>query len=669
MMDENKQRIEELSRLLNQYNYEYHVLDQPTVEDSVYDALLHELIQLEQKYPEYKLPSSPSERVGGKVLDSFQKVTHQVAMLSLGNAFDVGDLLDFDRKVKEVSDGELLEYVVELKIDGLAASLQYKNHHFMLGATRGDGTIGENITENLKTVHDIPLSLGGISEIEVRGEVYMLKKVFDQLNQKREQNGEELFRNPRNAAAGSLRQLDSKIVGKRKLSFFPYSIVEAEKYGITTHSGALDFLEANGFHTNPERRVFATIKEVIAFIEGWTEKRVQLPYEIDGMVVKVNSLALQKKLGFTAKSPKWAIAYKFPAVEVSTKLLDIELSVGRTGVVTPTAILEPVLVAGSVVGRASLHNEDLILEKGIRIGDRVIIHKAGDVIPEVVRPIVESRTGEEIIFRMPSHCPICQDELVRLEGEVALRCVNPACPAQIKEGLTHFVSRDAMNIEGLGERVIAQLFEADLVHTVSDLYQLTEEQLLPLERMGKKSVENLLTNVEKSKENSLERLLFGLGIRHVGAKAAKILSKQFGTLDNLMRASKEELTATHEIGEKMSDSIVTYFSHKKTMDLIEQLRTLGLNFSYMGMHEEASEAFEAFAGKTFVITGTLSEFSRKEAQEKVESLGGKVSGSVSKKTDVVIAGEAAGSKLDKANQLGVEVWDEERLMQELQKTE
>lgn len=668
-MDAIKQRIAELSRLLNQYNYEYHVLDQPTVEDSVYDALLQELIQLEQQYPALKLPSSPSERVGGRVLESFQKVTHQVPMLSLGNAFHAGDLLDFDRKVQEASNQTEVEYVVELKIDGLAASLQYQAQHFMLGATRGDGTVGENITENLKTVHDIPLYLENVSEIEVRGEVYMPKKVFEQLNQAREQKGEELFRNPRNAAAGSLRQLDSKIVGQRKLSFFPYSIVNAKRYGIHTHEEALDFLDRNGFHTNTERRVFSNIKEVIAFIEGWTEKRDQLPYEIDGMVIKVNALDLQEKLGFTAKSPKWAIAYKFPAAEVSTKLLDIELSVGRTGVVTPTAILEPVLVAGSVVGRASLHNEDLIVEKGIRIGDRVIIRKAGDVIPEVVRPIIESRTGKEIIFGMPSHCPVCSDELVRLEEEVALRCVNPACPAQIKEGLTHFVSRDAMNIEGLGERVIAQLFEAELVHKVSDLYQLTEEQLLPLERMGKKSVENLLNHIEQSKENSLERLLFGLGIRHVGAKAAKILSKQFGTLDELMKATKEELTMIHEIGEKMSDSIVTYFSHKKTIDLIEQLRSLGLNFSYMGMREENLEMSEVFANKTFVITGTLTNFSRKEAQERVENLGGKVSSSVSKKTDVVIAGEAAGSKLEKAEQFGIEIWDEERFTQELQKTE
>lgn len=664
-----KQRMEELNKLLHRYNYEYHVLDQPTVPDSVYDQLLHELIALEKEYPELQLPNSPTIRIGGMVLEKFQKVTHTTPMLSLGNAFDADDLQDFDRKVKEASDGEEVTYVVELKIDGLAVALKYENDQFILGATRGDGTTGENITGNLKTVYDIPLWTEDTPDIEVRGEVYMAKQVFSKLNEEREKNGEELFRNPRNAAAGSLRQLDQKIVGKRKLSFFSYGIVDAEKYGIATHAEALDFLEQKGFKTNPERRVFPNILEVITFIEMWTEQRDALPYEIDGMVVKVNSLDLQKKLGFTAKSPKWAIAYKFPATEVSTKLLDIELSVGRTGVVTPTAILEPVFVAGSMVGRASLHNEDLIVEKGILIGDSVIIRKAGDVIPEVVRPIIEARTGNEKPFRMPTHCPVCQDELVKLDEEVALRCVNPACPAQIKEGLTHFVSRDAMNIEGLGERVITQLFEANLVHEVSDLYALTEEQLLPLERMGKKSVENLLSNIEKSKQNSLERLLFGLGIRHVGAKAAKILSMHFGTLDALMAASKEDLTEIYEIGEKMSDSIVRYFLNKKTMDLIEHLRMLGLNFSYTGARPEVNQLHDAFNGKTFVITGTLEDFSRKEAAEKIEALGGKVSGSVSKKTNVVLAGKEAGSKLDKATQLGIEIWNEEQFVQQLKNTE
>ena len=668
MCNEVKQRMEELCRLLHQYNYEYHVLDNPTVSDNVYDQLLHELIELEKQYPTDRLKNSPTVRIGGQALDHFEKVTHEEAMLSLGNAFHAGELHDFDRKVREVSGKAKVQYVVELKIDGLAASVKYENGEFVLGATRGDGTIGENITENLKTVYDIPLQLKDLLDLEVRGEIYMMKSVFAQLNQEREQNGEAGFRNPRNAAAGSIRQLDPKIAGKRRLSFFPYGMVHPQKYGIDNHAQALDFLQLQGFQTNPERRLFDSMDEIIQFIEQWTDKRDTLPYEVDGMVIKVNHFTLQETLGFTVKSPKWAIAYKFPATEVSTKLLDIEWSVGRTGVVTPTAILEPVMIAGTMVGRASLHNADLIIEKGIRIGDRVIIRKAGDIIPEVVRPLIESRTGEEKLFCMPHICPVCHTKLIKLEDEVALRCVNPACSAQIKEGLTHFVSRDAMNIEGLGERVITQLFEADLVHVVSDLYCLTEEQLLPLERMGEKSVQNLLKGIEKSKQNSLERLLFGLGIRHVGAKAAKILSMHFGTMDALMAASKEDLTAIFEIGDKMADSIVMYFANEKIQDLIEQLRTLGLNFSYTGVRPNLAEK-NRFSENTFVITGTLEQFSRKEAAEKIEALGGRVASSVSKRTNIVIAGREAGSKLKKANELGIEVWDEKELIKELENAE
>jgi len=659
--------VEEVRILLNQYAYEYYVLDNPSVPDAEYDKLMQELLDLEEKFPDLKTPDSPSVRVGGPILDLFEKVEHRTPMLSLGNAFNEEDLRDFDRKVRQAV-GTNVSYVVELKIDGLAVSLRYEDGLFVQGATRGDGTVGEDITANLKTIKSIPLRLRENVSIEVRGEAYMPKRSFEALNQLREARGEELFANPRNAAAGSLRQLDPKIAASRKLDVFLYGIGNTGQTGVVTHSAGLDYLDHLGFKTNKERRKGATIEEVIEIVNSWVDKRPLLPYEIDGIVIKVDSLEQQAELGTTAKSPRWAIAFKFPAEEVVTTLLEIELSVGRTGVITPTAILEPVKVAGTTVQRASLHNEDLIREKDIKIGDKVVVKKAGDIIPEVVNVLADQRTGEEVDFHMPTHCPECESDLVRLEGEVALRCINPKCPAQIREGLIHFVSRDAMNIEGLGEKVISQLFAEKLIGDVADIYKLTREQLLGLERMGEKSVTNLLKAIEASKGNSLEKLLFGLGVRHVGAKAAKTLAQQFLTMEKLAHASKEELISINEIGDKMADSIVSFFEQEEAAELINELAAAGVNMEYKGARPVSpDESNSLFAGKTLVLTGKLEQLSRNEAKEKIEALGGNVAGSVSKKTHLVIAGEDAGSKLAKAQELGIEVWDEERLLAELNK--
>ncbi len=660
-----EKRVKELHNLLNKYNYEYHVLDNPSVPDAEYDALLKELVDLEQTFPELKTSDSPSQRVGGEILDMFSKVQHETPMLSLGNAFNETDLRDFDRKVRQAI-GDNFSYVCELKIDGLAVSLRYVNGLFELGATRGDGTTGEDITANLKTIRSIPLRLNQPVSIEVRGEAFMPKKSFEALNKAKDENGEEPFANPRNAAAGSLRQLDPRIAASRNLDIFLYAIGDPGETGVQSHSQGLDLLDELGFKTNKERQRCATIEDVLQYVEGWQDKRPHLPYEIDGIVIKVDSLEQQDELGFTAKSPRWAIAYKFPAEEVVTKLLDIELSIGRTGVLTPTALLAPVKIAGTTVKRASLHNEDLIREKDIKIGDSVVVKKAGDIIPEVVNVLAERRTGEEKDFIMPSDCPECGSELVRIEGEVALRCINPKCPAQIREGLIHFVSRNAMNIDGLGERVVSQLFSEKLIEDVADLYKLTYEQLINLERMGEKSVTNLLNAITASKGNSLERLLFGLGIRHVGAKAAKTIAMEFGNIDPLANASVEDLKAINEIGDKMADSIVAFFEQEEAAELIEELKAAGVNMEYTGARPVAAEDSDSvFAGKTIVLTGKLEQLSRNEAKEKIELLGGKITGSVSKKTDIVIAGEDAGSKLTKAEQLGLEIWDEDKLLEEL----
>ncbi|WP_316570642.1 NAD-dependent DNA ligase LigA [Neobacillus sp. YIM B06451] len=659
-------KVRELQTLLHQYGYEYYVLDKPSVPDAEYDRLLRELIELEEKYPQFKTPDSPTVRVGGAILDMFEKVRHKSPMLSLANAFNEVDLRDFDRRVRQAA-GNDVSYVCELKIDGLAVALTYEEGRFVLGSTRGDGTTGEDITANLRTIKSIPLRLRESASLEVRGEAFMPRKSFEKLNKLKEERGEEPFANPRNAAAGSLRQLDTSIAASRNLDTFLYGISDAQDLEIRSHSEALDYLDRLGFKTNKERRKCASIEEVIDYIDGWVEKRANLDYDIDGIVIKVDSLETQEQLGTTAKSPRWAVAYKFPAEEVVTTLLDIELSVGRTGVVTPTAILEPVRVAGTTVQRASLHNEDLIREKDLKIGDKVVVKKAGDIIPEVVNVLLEQRTGNETDFHMPEHCPECGSDLVRLEGEVALRCLNPKCPAQIREGLIHFVSRNAMNIDGLGEKVIAQLFAHKLVEDVADLYKLTAEELLALERMGEKSVTNLLQAIDRSKENSLERLLFGLGIRHVGEKAARTLAQEFETMDRLASATESDLMCINEVGEKMASSIAAFFEQEEARELINELKAAGVNMEYLGPKRAAIESADSiFAGKTVVLTGKMERMSRNEAKEKLEALGANVAGSVSKKTDILIAGEDAGSKLTKAQELGIEIWDEERLLEEIE---
>ncbi|MBM5609112.1 NAD-dependent DNA ligase LigA [Listeria ivanovii] len=660
-----KKRYEELINILDQYSYDYYVIDNPTVEDAEYDQKMQELLQIEAAHPEWVTPESPSNRVGGEVLEGFQKVAHDTPMLSLANAFNKDDLADFDRRIRDKV-GEDVAYMCELKIDGLAVSLQYENGKYKQGATRGDGTTGEDITANLRTIRSIPMKLQKSYSIEVRGEAFMPKRSFQKLNEIREEEGQMLFANPRNAAAGSLRQLDTKIAASRNLDIFLYAVADFGEMGVTTHSAGLAMLETLGLKVNKERRLCSTLEEVYAYIDEWTEKRAGLAYDIDGIVLKLNDLEQQRQMGTTAKSPRWSIAYKFPAEEVPTKLLDIELNVGRTGVVTPTAVLEPVRVAGTTVGRASLHNEDLITEKDIRIGDTVLIKKAGDIIPEVIKSIAEERTGDEEPFHMPANCPTCGSELVRLEEEVALRCINPKCPAQIKEGLIHFVSRNAMNIDGLGEKVIIQLFTHHLIKDVADLFFLSKEKLLELERMGEKSVTNLLASIEQSKQNSLEKLLFGLGIRHVGAKAAKSLAIYFETMDKLKLADKETLTKINDIGEKMADSIVTYFANEEVHNLLDELKRAGVNMTYTGPKlDDMSEEELVFAGKTVVLTGKLEQLTRNDAKALIESLGGNVSGSVSKKTDVVVAGSDAGSKLAKAEELAIPIWSENDLIEYL----
>lgn len=663
-----QEKIDELTEQLKEYAHQYYVLDAPSISDAEYDRLLQELMELEQEHPEFKHEDSPTGRVGGEPLDQFRKVQHDVPMLSLSNAFNADELRDFDRRVQGGL-GHAPTYSCELKIDGLAVTLKYEEGKFVRGATRGDGTTGEDITSNLRTISSLPLTLKEPVTLEVRGEAFMPKKSFAQLNQVKEERDEPLFANPRNAAAGSLRQLDPKIAASRHLDIFVYSLGEYPEKELHSHHEALAYVSRLGLKTNKEARHMESIEDVIAFCESWQEKRADLSYEIDGIVVKVDGLADQKTLGFTAKSPRWATAFKFPAEEVITRLRSIELNVGRTGVVTPTALLDPVTVAGSTVQRATLHNEDIIREQDIKIGDRLLIKKAGDVIPKVVRVLTEDRTGEEEDFHMPTHCPECETELVRIEGEVALRCVNPKCPAQLREGLIHFVSRNAMNIDGLGERVITQLFKHELIEDVADLYRLEREELLKLERMGEKSVDNLLEAIHVTKDNSLEKLLFGLGIRYVGSKAARTLAMHFGTMDALKQASVEELTAVDEIGEKMADAIAAYFAHEEVEKLLQELKELGINMEYTGpMPASAEDSDSVFAGKTFVLTGAMEAMSRDEAKKEVELLGGKVTASVTKKTDVLIAGEKAGSKLTKAEKLGIGIWNEEAFLEKLEES-
>lgn len=660
-MDNIQNRVNELHDLLNQYSYEYYVKDNPSVPDSEYDKLLRELIDIEHAHPELKTDDSPTVRVGGEAQSSFEKVNHETPMLSLGNAFNEEELRRFDERIRDHI-GKV-EYMCELKIDGLAVSLKYEDGRFVQGLTRGDGTTGEDITENLRTIHAIPLKIKEPLNIEVRGEAYMPRRSFMRLNDEREKNEEQPFANPRNAAAGSLRQLDPKLAAKRKLSVFLYSVNDFTDFNATTQSDALDELDRLGFKTNHERARVEDIEGVLEYIKKWTKQREQLSYDIDGIVIKVNDLDQQDEMGFTQKSPRWAIAYKFPAEEVVTELKDIELSIGRTGVVTPTAILEPIRVAGTTVSRASLHNEDLIKERDIRIGDSVIVKKAGDIIPEVVRSIIDRRPNDAKPYRMPTHCPSCGHELVRIEGEVALRCINPKCQAQLVEGLIHFVSRQAMNIDGLGNKIIQQLYHHQLIKDVGDIFYLTKEDLLPLERMGTKKVENLLSAIEHAKQNSLEHLLFGLGIRHLGAKASQILAEKFETMDRLLKVTEEELVAIHDIGDKLAQSVVTYLDNEDIKALIEKLKNKNVNMTYKGVKSSEIEGHPEFQNKTIVLTGKLQQMTRKEATTWLEMQGAKVTSSVTKSTDLVIAGEDAGSKLSKAEQFGTEIWSESQFIE------
>lgn len=653
-----KLRIDEIKNLLNRYNYEYYALDNPSVSDYEYDRLLNELILLERENPELSTEDSPTKRVAGVVIDKFVKVEHKSQMLSLSNVFSEDDLRDFDAKIKkEVSK---YSYVAELKIDGLSISLHYENGRLKLAATRGDGIIGEDVTENVKTIKSIPLSIPYLDSIEVRGEVYMSKKAFENANIERVSQNEEPFKNPRNAAAGTLRQLDSKVVGKRKLDAFIYYLMNRDLKPL--HSDALNLLKSFGFKVNPLTKECHTIEDVIEYINHVSTIRHELPYDIDGVVIKVNELGLYQKIGYTAKSPKWATAYKFPAEEVVTHLNAITFQIGRTGVITPVAELDPVNVSGSIVRRATLHNEDYCLDKDIRIGDDVIIRKAGEIIPEVVRTMPERRTGQEVLFKMIDHCPKCDSKLVRKPGEADYYCLNPHCEAKKIEGLIHFSSRDAYNIEGLGEKVVTELFNDGYLKTIADIFKLKEYrlELMSKEGFGQKSIDNLLQAIESSKNNNLDKLLFGLGIRHVGQKIAKTLAKQHSSIESLKQATVESLIEIDDIGEAIALSLVSYFNDESNIALMNDLLDLGLNMEY---RSSAKGGVTVFTGKTVVLTGTLNHYSRNEAAKVIEDLGGKVSSSVSKNTDFILAGSEAGSKLSKGIELGVKILSEEEFIE------
>ncbi|MHC5267914.1 NAD-dependent DNA ligase LigA [Enterococcus sp. LJL98] len=662
-------RISQLVKELNQYAYEYYVQDRPTVEDFVYDRKYQELVDLEAAHPHLIAQDSPTQRVGGTVSTGFEKVQHEIPLYSLNDAFSEADLVAFDQRVKKAL-GHAASYICELKIDGLSISLRYEEGKFVRGATRGDGTIGENITENLKTVRSIPLELNQPYSMEVRGECFMPKDSFLQLNLEREEAGLDVFANPRNAAAGSVRQLDSKITAKRQLSSFLYTVADAGMLHVTNQADALKELSELGFKTNHESRLCTSIEEVWQYIEEYQAKRMELPYEIDGVVIKVNEFSDQEDLGFTVRAPRWAIAYKFPPEEVETTIEDIEWTIGRTGVVTPTAVMVPVQVAGTMVSRASLHNRDYIEAKDIRLHDHVVIYKAGDIIPEVAYVLLDKRPEESEVYPIPTECPICHSALVHLEEEVALRCINPKCPAQMKEGLNHFVSRNAMNIDGLGPKVLEQLYDKGLVKDVADLYRLTEADFLSLEKVKEKSANNFLQAIQASKDNSAEKLLFGLGIRHVGAKAAKILLENYGDIPTLSQATKEEISQIFSIGEVIADSVVNYFDNREVHELLAEFQAAKVNLAYLGKTVSDLAAVESvFKEKRIVLTGKLAHFTREEAKGKIEDLGGKLVGSVSKKTDLVIAGTDAGSKLTKAQTLGIEIWTEADLVTAFEKEE
>ncbi len=651
-------RIKELRELINHHNYLYYVLDNPQISDAEYDKLMRELIDLESQFPELVTPDSPTQRIGGEPLPAFERVTHREAMISLADAFNEGELRDFHRRVTAVVGNEV-EYVVELKIDGLAISLTYENGVLVTAATRGDGTVGEDVTQNVKTIKSVPLRINAPSGkmpslIEVRGEIYIPKEDFKKLNEEREDMELEPFANPRNAAAGSIRQLDPKIAAKRPLSTFIYGIGYVEGIQFETHYQVLEFYKACGFRVNPHIKLFKNFDDVIEYCMSWREKRDLLPYEIDGMVIKVNSLQFQRILGSTAKNPRWAIAYKFPAEQKVSVIEDIIVSVGRTGILTPNAVLKPVNIAGSTVSRATLHNEDYIKEKDIRIGDSVIVQKAGDIIPEVVAVVKEKRTGREKEFKMPKVCPECGSEVIRVPGEAAYRCTGVACPAQIRRSIIHFASRDAMDIRGLGPAVVSLLLSAGLVKDASDIYFLKREDLIPLERMGEKSADNLIKAIQNSKKQPLSRLIYALGIPFIGSKASFLLAEALGSMDKLQTATYDELIKIPEIGSKMAESIITFFKQEQTKKLLTRLKEAGVNME----ERRQVEGPKPLENLTFVLTGTLEKYSRKEAKEIIENLGGRVTGSVSKKTDYVVVGKDPGSKYDKAVELGVKIIDE-----------
>ena len=653
-MKQVQEEISKLVSLLNKYSYDYYVEDNPQISDTEYDTLYKQLEKLEENHPEYILENSPTQRVGDKVLDEFEKITHKVPMLSLSNTFSTEDLRDFDARISKLVPGQNVEYICELKIDGLAISIKYENGKLISAATRGDGSVGEDVTENIKTIFSIPKVLKDNRSFEVRGEVYLPRKSFELLNTERETNNEVLFANPRNAAAGSLRQLDSKITAKRRLSAFIYSIVGDDS--IVSQENALNTAKEYNLPVNPNFKLCKNIDEVIDYINYWTEHKKNLPYDIDGIVIKVNSYSTQEEVGYTQKSPRWATAYKFPEEELATKLLDVELSVGRTGIITPVAILDPIVISGSTVSKASLHNKDIIDELDIHIGDMVVVKKAGEIIPKVVRVIKELRSTESDKYIMPEICPSCDQQTFTKENDPFTRCKNPDCPDQNIRRIIHFASRDALNIEGLGDKVVTTLYEKGIIAHTIDLFSLEREKLISLDRMGEKSVDNLLNAIENSKQNSLDKVIFALGILNVGKKAGKILAEKYLNLTNLMNATLDELVNLDDVGQITAESILDYLSDENNIKFINDLIKVGMNPQY---EVQEVNTDNIFAGKTVVLTGKLVELTRNEAKEYLEKYGAKVTGSVTSKTDLVIAGEKAGSKLAKAEQLGIRVINEE----------
>lgn len=659
-MEKLAKRVEELTKILNEANYNYYVLDNPTITDQEYDKYLRELLDIETEHPELAKANSPTNRVGGEVIDKFNKIVHARPMLSLANVFNEEEIKDFDSKIKK--EGYNPEYVCEYKIDGLSVALIYEHGELVRGVTRGDGVTGEDITHNVKTIKSIPLTLPRPIDIEVRGEIFMNKSTLKKLNEQREKEGQPLLQNVRNAAAGSIRQLDSRITAKRELDNFIYYLPEPEKYGIKTHLEALEFMKSLGFKVNPANKLVSDIAGILDFIAEITEKRNTLPYEIDGVVIKVNDISVQEKLGYTAKYPKWATAYKFPATEVLTKLTDIIFTVGRTGRVTPNAVLEPVIVMGSTIHRATLHNEEYVLSKNLMIGDIVSIRKAGDVIPEVVEAKFERRTGKEIPFQMIHECPMCHSKLEKITGQADYYCRNTECPKRNIESIIHYVSRDAMNIEGLGEEIVEELYNLGFIKNITDLYSLKDKKkaIMEFDGYGEKSLNKIIENIENSKNNSMERLLYGLGIKEIGTKTAKLLASEFSNMDMLIQATEEELESIRDIGKVTAQSVVKYFATHR--DLIDELRNLGINMTYQGKNTGINELV---TDKRFVITGTITGLGRKEIKEKLESYNAHVSESVSKNTDIVIVGANPGSKYQDALNLGITIWDETRTLEVL----